>query len=96
MSKDKTLRKKERNLPECEAGVGWKNVSRVDISALPWSRREVLLTYVLALLLQMFMAITRQVLRTKKESKERQAIQNNDTVNLGSKRNNKNKKSKCC
>ncbi|KAJ9576197.1 hypothetical protein L9F63_006930, partial [Diploptera punctata] len=28
---------------------------------------------------EMFMAITRQVLRTKKERKERQAIQNNDT-----------------
>lgn len=31
---------------------------------------------------EMFMAITRQVLRSKKERKERQANQNNDTVNL--------------
>lgn len=31
---------------------------------------------------EMFMAITRQVLRSKKERKERQAIQNSDTVNL--------------
>ncbi|KAK9497263.1 hypothetical protein O3M35_004615 [Rhynocoris fuscipes] len=32
---------------------------------------------------EMFMAITRQVLRTKKERKERQAIQSNDTLKLG-------------
>lgn len=42
---------------------------------------------------EMFMAITRQVLRTKKERKERQAIQNNDTVNL---RKPKQSKRKCC
>jgi len=43
---------------------------------------------------QMFMAITKLVLKTKKERKERQAIQNNDTVNLrkGPKQN----KRKCC
>ena len=43
---------------------------------------------------QMFMAITRQVLRTKKEQKERQAIQNNDTVNL--RKGPKQKKKSCC
>ncbi|XP_075219461.1 RAS oncogene family member Rab35 [Lycorma delicatula] len=42
---------------------------------------------------EMFMAITRQVLRTKKERRERQAIHNNDTVNL---RKPKQSKRKCC
>lgn len=42
---------------------------------------------------EMFMAITRQVLRTKKERKERQAIINNDTINL---RKPKQNKRKCC
>ncbi|BES90494.1 ras-related protein [Nesidiocoris tenuis] len=42
---------------------------------------------------EMFMAITRQVLRTKKERKERQAIQNSDTVNL--RKPNKNKRKFC-
>lgn len=43
---------------------------------------------------EMFMAITKLVLKTKKERRERQAIQNNDTVNLrkGPKQN----KRKCC
>jgi Ras-related protein Rab-35 len=43
---------------------------------------------------EMFMAITKLVLKTKKELKERQAIQNIDTVNLrkGPKQN----KRKCC
>ncbi|XP_046386933.1 ras-related protein Rab-35 [Ischnura elegans] len=44
---------------------------------------------------EMFMAVTRQVLRTKKERKERQAIQNSDTVNLRS-RTSKQSKRKCC
>lgn len=44
--------------------------------------------------LQMFMAITRQVLRTKKERKERQAIQTNEIVNL--RKNIKQHRKKCC
>lgn len=44
--------------------------------------------------LQMFMAITRQVLRTKKERKERQAIQTNETVNL--RKSTKQHRKKCC
>ncbi|EEB13443.1 GTP-binding nuclear protein RAN1, putative [Pediculus humanus corporis] len=44
---------------------------------------------------EMFMSITRQVLRTKLEAKERQANQSNDTVNLR-KSNNKFRKNKCC
>ncbi|KAG8236775.1 hypothetical protein J437_LFUL016889, partial [Ladona fulva] len=44
---------------------------------------------------EMFMAVTRQVLRTKKERKERQAIQSSDTVNLRS-RQSKQSKRKCC
>lgn len=43
----------------------------------------------------MFMSITKQVLRTKLEAKERQANQSNDTVNLR-KSNNKSRKTKCC
>uniref|UniRef100_A0A0V0G6P1 Ras-related protein Rab-35 n=3 Tax=Triatominae TaxID=70999 RepID=A0A0V0G6P1_TRIDM len=42
---------------------------------------------------EMFLAITRQVLRTKKERKERQAIQNNDTLKLG--KPNKSKRKYC-
>lgn len=42
---------------------------------------------------EMFMTITRQVLRSKKERKERQAIQNSDTVNL--RKPNKGKKKFC-
>ncbi|KAF6216633.1 hypothetical protein GE061_000978 [Apolygus lucorum] len=42
---------------------------------------------------EMFMAITRQVLRTKKERRERQAIQNSETVNL--RKPNKSKKRFC-
>ncbi|XP_014253622.1 ras-related protein Rab-35 [Cimex lectularius] len=42
---------------------------------------------------EMFMAITKQVLRTKKERKERQANQNNDTVNL--RKPNKSKRKYC-
>ena len=42
----------------------------------------------------MFMAITRQVLRTKKERKERQAIQTNETVNL--RKSTKQHRKKCC
>jgi len=42
---------------------------------------------------EMFMAITRQVLRSKKERKERQAIQNNEIVNL--RKPNKNKRKWC-
>ncbi|XKL64342.1 hypothetical protein PGB90_004428 [Kerria lacca] len=45
---------------------------------------------------EMFMAITRQVLRSKKESKERQAHQTNDTVNLKKGGHNKPMKRKCC
>lgn len=44
---------------------------------------------------EMFMAITKQVLKTKLEAKERQANQSNDTVNLR-KSNNKSRKNKCC
>lgn len=44
---------------------------------------------------EMFMAITRQVLRSKKERKERQANQNNDVVNLR-KSHTKSSKRKCC
>lgn len=47
-----------------------------------------------AIILQMFMAITRQVLRTKKERKERQAIQTNETVNL--RKSTKQHRKKCC
>ncbi|KAG5343487.1 Ras-related protein Rab-35 [Trachymyrmex septentrionalis] len=43
---------------------------------------------------EMFMAITRQVLRTKKERKERQAIQTNETVNL--RKSTKQHRKKCC
>lgn len=43
---------------------------------------------------EMFMAITRQVLHTKKERKERQAGQNNDTVNLRKPKTSK--RQKCC
>ncbi|XP_017790109.1 PREDICTED: ras-related protein Rab-35 isoform X2 [Habropoda laboriosa] len=43
---------------------------------------------------EMFMAITRQVLRTKKERKERQAIQTSETVNL--RKSTKQSKKKCC
>ncbi|CAK9813665.1 Ras-related protein Rab-35 [Anthophora retusa] len=43
---------------------------------------------------EMFMAITRQVLRTKKERKERQAIQTSETVNL--RKSTKQNKKKCC
>ncbi|EZA61592.1 Ras-related protein Rab-35, partial [Ooceraea biroi] len=43
---------------------------------------------------EMFMAITRQVLRTKKERKERQAIQTNETVNL--RKCTKQHRKKCC
>ncbi|XP_033178040.1 ras-related protein Rab-35 isoform X1 [Bombus impatiens] len=43
---------------------------------------------------EMFMAITRQVLRTKKERKERQAIQTSETVNL--RKSTKQHKKKCC
>ncbi|KAK2583682.1 hypothetical protein KPH14_009610 [Odynerus spinipes] len=43
---------------------------------------------------EMFMAITRQVLRTKKERNERQAIQTNETVNL--RKNTKQHRKKCC
>lgn len=43
----------------------------------------------------MFMSITRQVLRTKLEAKERQANQTNDTVNLR-KSNNKYRINKYC
>jgi len=42
----------------------------------------------------MFMAITKLVLKTKKERRERQAIQNNDTVNL--RKGPKQSKRKCC
>jgi len=44
---------------------------------------------------QMFMSITKQVLRNKKETKERQAHQNNDVVNLR-KGHSKGAKRKCC
>lgn len=45
----------------------------------------------------MFMSITKQVLRNKKETKERQAHQNNDIVNLNKGKNNaKGVKRKCC
>lgn len=44
---------------------------------------------------EMFLAVTRQVLRTKKERKERQAIQSSDTVNLRS-RQSKQSKRRCC
>lgn len=40
------------------------------------------------------MAITRQVLKTKKESKDRQAIQKNDTLDLTKKP--KQHRKKCC
>uniref|UniRef100_A0A1B6DX90 Ras-related protein Rab-35 n=1 Tax=Clastoptera arizonana TaxID=38151 RepID=A0A1B6DX90_9HEMI len=43
---------------------------------------------------EMFMAITKQVLKTKKERKERQAVQNNDIRDLRSKP--KQNKKKCC
>jgi len=43
---------------------------------------------------QMFMSITKQVLRNKKETKERQAHQNNDLVDLNN--HSKGKKRKCC
>ncbi|XP_054259892.1 ras-related protein Rab-35-like [Macrosteles quadrilineatus] len=43
---------------------------------------------------EMFMAITRQVLHTKKERKERQAGQNSDTVNLRKPKTSK--RQKCC
>ncbi|XP_046682710.1 ras-related protein Rab-35 [Homalodisca vitripennis] len=43
---------------------------------------------------EMFMAITRQVLHTKKERKEKQAGQNSDTVNLRKPK--PNKRQKCC
>lgn len=44
---------------------------------------------------EMFISITRLVLRTKQEMKERQNITQNDTVNLR-KSNKQGKKSKCC
>ncbi|XP_058805000.1 ras-related protein Rab-35 [Phymastichus coffea] len=43
---------------------------------------------------EMFMAITREVLRTKKESKERQATKTNDIVNL--RKSTKQSRKKCC
>ncbi|XP_014204437.1 ras-related protein Rab-35 [Copidosoma floridanum] len=44
---------------------------------------------------EMFMAITREVLRTKKESKERQAIKTGETVNLR-KSTKQHKHKRCC
>ena len=41
------------------------------------------------------MAITREVLKTKKENKERAALKTNDTLRIGQKGTKQNKK-KCC
>lgn len=82
----------------CFINVYWLQCSLVQPSGKIFCRDEVTFlnkaVFFFFFNFQMFMAITKLVLKTKKERKERQAIQNNDTVNLrkGPKQN----KRKCC